>query len=112
MPEKRRINVNVDHNQPGFFTDSITISHNPSKFVFDFVQITPRFDRIGSEMQQTLAVKHNTIIMDPIMAKNILGILEENIKKYEKNFGEIKIRKRKTKNDQRRYIEQATRYIG
>ena len=112
MPEKRRINVNIDHNEPGFFTDSVTISHNSSKFIFDFVQVTPRFDRMGQEMQQSLVVKHKTIVMGPVMAKNILGILKDNLEKYEKNFGEIKIQKRKTKSKPIEYSEESTRYIG
>ncbi len=112
MKEKRRINVNVDYAEPGFFTDSITISHSPNKFIFDFVQVTPRFDRIGPEMQQSLAVKHNTIIMDPVMAKNILEILKDNLGKYEKNFGEIKVEKKKIKDKPIEYSEESTRYIG
>jgi len=112
MEEKRRINVSIDHNESGFFTDSVTISHNPSKFIFDFVQVTPRFDRMREEMQQSLVVKHKTILMDPLMAKNILDILGENLKKYEKNFGEIKIQKRKTNSKPIEYSEESTRYIG
>jgi len=114
MTEKRRINVNIDHSEPGFFTDSVTISHNPSKFILDFVQVTPRFDRMGSEMQQSLAVKHKTIVMDPIMAKNIIEILKENLNKYEKNFGEIKIQKNnfKAKSKPIEYSEESARYIG
>ena len=52
------------------------------------------------------------MIMDPIMAKNILEILENNLKKYEKTFGEIKIQKRRTKGKPIEYSEEATRYIG
>ncbi len=112
MPEKKRVNVNIDHSEPGFFTDSVVISHNPSKFILDFVQVTPRFDRIGQEMQQSLVVKHKTIVMNPVMAKNILGILKDNLEKYEKNFGEIKVQKRKTKSKPIEYSEESTRYIG
>ncbi|NCO96618.1 MAG: hypothetical protein COY38_03675 [Candidatus Aenigmarchaeota archaeon CG_4_10_14_0_8_um_filter_37_24] len=112
MEDKRRVNVNIDHSELGFFTDNVTISHNPNKFIFDFVQVTPRFDRIGDDMQQSLAVKHNTIIMDPIMARNILEILKDNLEKYEKNFGEIKIQKRKAVSKPMEYSEESTRYIG
>jgi len=111
MAEKR-LNVNIDYGDPGFFVDSVTISHNPSKFIFDFVQVTPRFDKIGPEMQQSLAVKHKTLVMDPIMAKNILEILRDNLDKYEKNFGEIKIQKRKIESKPTEYTEETTRYIG
>ena len=112
MAEKRRVNVNIDHSNLGFFTDNVAISHNPLKFIFDFTQVTPRFDRIGPEMQQSFAVKHNTIIMDPIMAKNILEILKDNLEKYEKKFGKIKMTKMKNKNKVEYTTEEATRYIG
>ena len=112
MAEKRRINVNLDHSEPGFYADTVTISHNPSKFILDFVQVTPRFDRVGPEMQQSLAVKHKTIIVEPLMAKNVLGILKNNMEKYEKNFGEVKIKKRKVKHKPIEYSEESTRYIG
>ena len=94
------------------FTDNATISHNPKNFIFDFTQITPRFDRVGAEMQQSLVVKHKTIVMDPVMAKSILEILKDNLEKYEKNFGEIKIKKRKIENKPIEYSEESTRYIG
>ncbi len=112
MAEKRRINVSVDHNEPGFFSDYLVISHNQSKFIFDFVQVTPRFDRIGPEMQQSLTMKHKTIILDPQTVKNILEILKDNLEKYEKNFGEIKIERRKIKQEPVEYSEETTRYIG
>ena len=112
MPEKKRINVNIDHSEPAFFTDSVTISHSPNKFILDFVQVTPRFDRMGPEIQQSLVIKHKTIVMDPIMAKNILEILKENMEKYEKNFAEVKIQKRKTNNKTTEYSEESARYIG
>jgi hypothetical protein len=113
MEEKNRVNLNLDHKEPGFFTDNVTISHNPYKFILDFTQITPRFDRLPSGMQQTMAIKHKTLIMDPIMAKSLLNILDENIKKYEKKFGEIKLgRKEKKEIKPTDYSEEATRYIG
>ena len=112
MAEKRRINVNIDHSEPGFFSDYLVVSHNPHKFIFDFVQVTPRFDRVGPEMQQSLAMKHKTIMVDPTTAKNILEILKDNLEKYEKNFGKIKIQRRKAKGKPVEYSEEATRYIG
>ena len=67
---------------------------------------------VGTANLLTLAVKHKTIVMDPLMAKNILGILKDNLEKYEKNFGEIKIQKRKTKSKPIEYSEESARYIG
>lgn len=93
VEEKRRINVNLDHSEPVFFTDNVTVWHSPQKFVLDFMQASPRFDQIGEESQQTIAVKHKTLMMDPVMAKVFLSVLKENIEKYEKNVGKISVPK-------------------
>ena len=93
MEEKKRINVNVDHSEAVFFTDNVTVWHSPQKFVIDFMQASPRFDQIGGESQQTIAVKHKTLIMDPVLAKVFLSVLKENLEKYEKNIGKIALPK-------------------
>ncbi len=96
MSEKttvQKLDVSIDHSEPGFFSDSITVSHNPHKFVFDFTQTIPRFDSILNERKQSLTIKHKTIIMDPVVAKDFLRVLKENIKKFEKNFGKIEVKK-------------------
>jgi hypothetical protein len=94
MVEAKRINVNLDHSEAGFFTDNVTVWHSPQKFVIDFMQASPRFDQIGEESQQTIAVKHKTLLMDPMLAKVFLSVLRENIEKYEKNIGKISLPKK------------------
>lgn len=111
--EKRKVNVNIDHGEPVFFTDNVTIVHNPSKFVIDFTQSAPRFDNIGNQQQQSIVIKHRTIIMDPVLAKMFLDIIKDNVKKYEKQYGKIKVAKgkrpRKLAKDT---VETESRYIG
>lgn len=109
---KKTVNVNIDYREPGFLADYLVVSHNPKKFILDFVQVTPRFDKVGDEMKQSLSYKHNTIIVDPETAKSILGILNDNIKKFEERFSKIKTQKGKSKSEQVEYSEEATRYIG
>lgn len=109
---KKRINVNIDHSESGFLADYLVVSHNPKKFILDFVQVTPRFDRVGDEMKQALSYKHKTVIVDPETAKGILEILGDNIKKYEERFTKIKTQKGKPKSEPAEYSEEATRYIG
>jgi hypothetical protein len=115
--EKKRMNVNVDHGEHSFFTDNVTISHGPNKFVMDFSQTTPRFDNIGGGMQQTLFVRHNAIMMDPGMAKVFLQTLQNNVKNYEQKFGKISVPKKKkakkaVKKSTGKSIESSSRYIG
>jgi len=108
---KKRISINVDHGAPGFLADMVTVSHNKSRFVFDFVQMTPKFDRMQNKMQQSMSVVHNTVIMDPAMAKSILTVLENNFEKYEKAFGEVKA-SAKIGADAKEIEEELVKYIG
>ena len=114
MEEKRRINVNVDHSEPVFFTDNVTVWHSPQKFVLDFTNATPRFDKVGEENQQTIAVKHKTLIMDPVLAKIFLDVMKENVEKYEKNVGKIAIPKPSKLKQAKplKLADAASKYIG
>lgn len=116
MTEKKSIlKVKVSDGGPVFFSDTVTISHNPKKFILDFQQMTPRFSKVGTEKpQHHMILEHNAIMIDPDVAKEFLRILEENIKNYEKNFGEIKIKKiKKEKKEEKDERELGyTSYIG
>lgn len=111
MEEKKGINISLDHNEPAFFSDNVTVSHSSSKFVIDFSQTTPRFDNFGDKQQQTFVVKHKTIILDPQFAKIFSEILQQNIKRYEKSFGTIKLPKERKTKEKIDKVE-STRYIG
>ena len=110
--KKKKIRVKINHSEEGFFTDNVTVFHNPNKFVIDFCQSVPRFDNINGKMQQTFTVNHKTVLMDPMFAKILLKTLEKNVKNYEKNFGQIKVKKKRQKKVVRTEPETTTRYIG
>lgn len=114
MPEKqKRINIKVEHSEPVFFSDNVTISHNQSKFIVDFSQTIPSFDNIGGDMQQSLIIKHKAMIIDPPFAKILMDLLQKNVQKYEKKFGKIKIPKQEElKKKEIIDAEKSTRYIG
>ena len=96
--EEKSLRVNIDSGGPGFFSDFITVFHNPRNFILDFQQATPRYTRIGSENpQQTMYVRHNSVIINPQVAKQLLKILKENVEKYEKKFGQIEMPKKQSK---------------
>jgi len=113
MEKRKRINVKVEHGDHAFFSDNVTISHNPNKFIVDFSQTIPSFDNVGGNMQQSFIIKHKAIMLDPQFAKIFLDLLQKNIKKYEKNFGKIKVPKhKKAKKEEVVETEKSTRYIG
>ena len=58
------------------------ISHSPAEFVIDFTRMLP-----GVPKTKVYA----RIIMTPQHAKSFLNALNENIGKFEKEFGEIKV---------------------
>jgi len=90
---EKSINVQIDHREGGFFSDSVSIIYNPSKFILDFKQNTPRIDQIHGKSQQTIAIKHNVIIMDVKFAKIFLVTLKKSVEGFEKKHGEIKLPK-------------------
>jgi TPP-dependent indolepyruvate ferredoxin oxidoreductase alpha subunit len=112
MDEKKKgFNVSLDHSEPVFFTDNATVSHSSNKFIIDFTQMTPRFDSFEDKHQQTFVIKHKTLVLDPQFAKIFSDILQQNIKRYEKNFGAIKLPKQKISKEKVEKVD-ATRYIG
>lgn len=95
MGEKRP-RIEIDNSKDAFWTDFITITHIPNQIAIDFRQTTPRFNPgPGEENQQTLVIKHNVILMSPVLAKSFLEILKKNLEEYEKRFGKIKVPKPK-----------------
>ena len=112
--ESKVMKVNIDSGGPGFFSDFVTIFHNPRNFIIDFQQTTPRYTRIGNEKpQQTMYVRHNTIILNPQVTKELLKVLNENMEKYENKFGKLEIKKTlsgKTKSSRKN--DHTKSYIG
>ncbi len=103
----------MDNGGPAFFSDTVTISHNPKKFIIDFQQLTPRFSRIGlGEPNQKMFLCHKAIVLDPEVAKDLSRILADNIKNYEKRFGDIKVKKLEKPKIKKPEKVEYTGYIG
>jgi hypothetical protein len=71
-----------DKEAEGIYANLCMIMHSPTEIVLDFARVVPR-----SPKARVLS----RIIMTPMHAKLMLKALEENLKKFEKQFGEIKI---------------------
>lgn len=80
---QQQINVELGEKEAeGIYSNLAIITHSPAEFVVDFTRMLP-----GTPKTKVYA----RIIMTPQHAKSLLRALDENIKKYETQFGEIKI---------------------
>ncbi|WP_300814472.1 DUF3467 domain-containing protein [uncultured Bacteroides sp.] len=66
----------------GTYANLAIITHSTSEFVLDFVRILPGMPKAGVQSRIILAPEH---------AKRLLKALEENIAKYERVCGPIRI---------------------
>ncbi|MBI1306835.1 MAG: DUF3467 domain-containing protein [Bacteroidetes bacterium] len=64
----------------GIYANLAIISHSNSEFIVDFVRMMPGTPK---------AKVKSRIILSPQHAKRLLAALNENVRKYEDNFGEI-----------------------
>lgn len=80
---QQQINIELTPEQAeGIYSNLALITHSPAEFVLDFTRILP-----GIPKSKVYA----RIIMTPQHAKSLLNALEENVKRFEEQFGEIKI---------------------
>jgi hypothetical protein len=66
----------------GIYSNLAIISHSSSEFVVDFVRTVPGIPK---------AKVKSRVILTPDHAKRLMMALIDNIKKYESQFGEIKL---------------------
>ncbi len=71
------------------YSDAVRITHTPYTFILEFAQFVPP----AQEGDAPKLVIHTRIAMSPQHAKALLKTLEENVRKWESSFGEIKIGK-------------------
>lgn len=82
-PQQQQINIELGEKEAeGVYANLAMIVHSPTEIVIDFARVVPR---------STKARVQSRIIMSPMHAKMLQKALEDNLKKYEKQFGEIKI---------------------
>ena len=65
----------------GIYSNLAIINHSPAEFVVDFVKLMPGVPK---------AKVKSRIVLTPQHAKRLLRALNDNIQKYEQQFGEIK----------------------
>ena len=66
----------------GTYANLAIIAHSPSEFVIDFARIVPGFSKVPVMSRVILAPEH---------AKRLLFALEDNLRKYEAQFGPVQL---------------------
>ena len=90
MEEKKKknqhqIKVELDeHVGQGEYVNFAVVTHSPAEFVMDFIRVLPGMKKSNVKSR---------IIMAPMHAKTLMLALQDNITKFEKKFGDIKIPK-------------------
>jgi hypothetical protein len=81
--QQQQINIELGEKEgEGIYSNLAIITHSPAEFVIDFTRVLPGVPK---------ARVHARIIMTPQHAKMLLNALKDNIDKFEKKFGEIRI---------------------
>ena len=83
--KQHQIKIELDDNVgQGEYANFAVVSHSPAEFVMDYIRVLPGMTKSKVKAR---------IIMAPMHAKTFMMALQDNIKKYENKFGEIKITK-------------------
>jgi len=79
----QRINIELGEKEAeGVYANLAMIAHSPNEIIIDFARVMPGLPKARVQTR---------VIMTPAHAKMLRNALEDNIKKYEAQFGEIKI---------------------
>jgi len=83
MGGPQQINIELGEKEAeGIYSNFVVISHSPAEFVLDFTRMLP-----GVPKTKVYA----RIVMAPQHAKSLSRAITENIEKYVKQYGEIKL---------------------
>ncbi len=84
QPKELKIDIKVDEKDAtGHFSNFANVFHSPEEFILDFLFVNPApppgFGKLVSR-----------VILTPQHAKRLLTVLQENVRVYEEQFGEIR----------------------
>ena len=79
--QENQINIELGEDvAEGIYSNLAIISHSSSEFIVDFIRMLPNVPK---------AKVKSRIILTPQHAKRLMRALEENITKYEAQFGDV-----------------------
>lgn len=82
-PKKQPPQLNIELTEDvaeGTYSNLVMIAHSPEEFILDFIRVMPGVPK---------ARVKSRIVVTPQHAKRLLAALDENIGRYEANFGPI-----------------------
>ena len=79
---KQKINIELPADLDATYANFAMITHSPSEIIIDFARVLPNAPK---------SKVHARIITTPMHAKLLLRALNENLEKYEAQFGEIQL---------------------
>jgi len=88
---RKRLPIKVSRELRSTYSNAAIVSHTPTEFVIDFLELLPR-----SRNAQVVS----RIIVAPLAAKMMRKALDENLTVYEGKFGEIQFPKQPSLADQ------------
>ena len=81
--EEKKLNINLSPEMAeGTYANLAIIAHSSSEFVVDFVRMMPGLQQANVKSR---------VILTPEHAKKLLFALQDNVAKYEQQFGKIQI---------------------
>lgn len=79
---QNQINIELPEDKAeGIYSNLSIITHSPSEFILDFIQLMPGVPK---------GIVKSRIILTPDNAKKLMKAMQENISKYESMHGTIK----------------------
>ena len=85
--KKKSQQIKIEFNEESTsveYSNFVVVTHSAAEFVLDYIRILPGMIK---------AKVKSRIIMSPMHVKTLMLALQDNIKKYENKFGEIKVLK-------------------
>jgi hypothetical protein len=81
MADGQEVKVNFPPElQGGVYSNNMVVSHTKEEFILDFLMVAPPAGAVTAR-----------VVVSPGHMKRILAALQDNISKYERNFGTIQI---------------------
>jgi hypothetical protein len=81
MAEGQEVKINFPPElQGGVYSNNMVVSHTKEEFILDFLMVAPPAGAVTAR-----------VVVSPGHMKRILAALQDNISKYERNFGTIQV---------------------